>query len=239
MSGSAKVDAVSTSKHLLHLDSSPRARSFSRVLSQAFAASWTGSRTYRDLARKPVPPISEAWTELCDYILEHQITETARYGEAVRTQSQRRAWEITEPLLTELIAADVVLIGAPMYNFSLPSALKAWIDQVTFPKMSLAGRTFVVAGARGGAYGPGTPRERYDHHERYLRDFLEGHFAITDVHFIHVELVNSRLDPILAEWRDKHESSSASAIDRARLLAYELATAPAGPPAHRQAAGMA
>lgn len=149
-----------------------------------------------------MPPIDEAWTELCDYILEHQITEIGRYGEAVRTAAQRRAWAITEPLLAELAAADVVLIGAPMYNFSLPSALKAWIDQVTFPRMSLAGRTFVVTGARGGAYRPGTPRERYDHHERYLRDFLEGHFDVTDLHFIHVELVNSRLDPALAERRD-------------------------------------
>jgi len=192
-----------------------------------------------------VPPIDEAWTELCDYILEHQITEIGRYGEAVRTAAQRRAWAITEPLLAELAAADVVLIGAPMYNFSLPSALKAWIDQVTFPRMSLAGRTFVVTGARGGAYRPGTPRERYDHHERYLRDFLEGHFDVTDLHFIHVELVNSRLDPALAERRDQHEASYARALNRARSLAYELAQGlaaipapdPVGPPAHGQATG--
>src|SRR6266571_3889274 len=223
MSGSAKVDAMSGSKHLLHLDSSPRAQAFSRILSRTFATSWDGSRSYRDLAANPVPPIDEAWTELCDYILEHEITDMRRYGEAARTDGQQRAWAVVRPLLAELAAADVVLIGAPMHNFSITSALKAWIDQVTFPKMSLAGRTFVVAGARGGAYGPGTPRERYDHHERYLRDFLEGHFAVTDVHFIHVELVNSRLDPVLAEWRDKHESSYASALDRARSLARELA----------------
>ena len=238
---------MSGSKHLLHLDSSPRAQSFSRVLSQAFAAAWTGSRSYRDLAHNPAPPIDEAWTELCDYVLEHQITDIRRYGEAVRTDGQRRAWAITEPLLAELTAADVVLIGAPMYNFSLPSGLKAWIDQVTFPKMSLAGRTFVVTGARGGAYGPGTPREPYDHHERYLRNFFEGHFAVTDVHFIHVELVNSRLDPALADRRDQHEASYARAIDRARSLAHELAQGPAalpipGPaasPAHRQPTGTA
>jgi len=231
---------MSGSKHLLHLDSSPRAGSFSRSLSRAFAASWAGTRSYHDLARSPVPPIDEAWTELCDYVLAHQITDIRRYGEAARTDAQRRAWSIVEPLLAELIAADVVLIGAPMYNFSLPSALKAWIDQVTFPRMSLARRTFVVTGARGGAYGPGTPREPYDHHERYLRDFIEGHFAVTDVRFIHVELVNARLDPALADRRRQHEASYARALDRVRSLARELAAAPAWepavPPAHRQAA---
>lgn len=67
---------------------------------------------------------------------------------------------------------DVVLITTPMYDFSVPASLKAWIDQVTFPRMSLAGRRFVIASARGGACGPGTPREPYDHQERYLRDFL-------------------------------------------------------------------
>jgi FMN-dependent NADH-azoreductase len=236
---------MSGSKHLLHLDSSPRTQAFSRILSQAFATSWDGSRSYRDLSANPVPPIDGAWTELCDYILEHEITDIRRYGEAARTDGQQRAWAVVRPLLAELAAADVVLIGAPMYNFSITSALKAWIDQVTFPKMSLAGRTFVVTGARGGAYGPGTPRERYDHHERYLRDFFEGHFAVTDCHFIHVELVNSRLDPALASRRDQHEASYASAVDRARSLARELmqqlAAPPAGgaavPPASRQAGG--
>jgi FMN-dependent NADH-azoreductase len=226
---------------LLHLDTSPRAQSFSRTLSRAFAASWPGRRSYRDLARNPLPPIDEAWTELCDYVLEHQVTEIGRFGEAVRTAAQRRAWAITGPLLAELAAADVVLIGAPMYNYSIPAVLKTWIDQVTFPRMSLAGRTFVVTGARGGAYGPGTARERYDHHERYLRDFFEGHFAVTDVHFIHVELVNSRLDPALEARRDQHEASYASALERARSLARDLAhgrapiraARPAGPPARR------
>lgn len=92
-------------------------------------------------------------------------------------------------------------MAAPMYNFSIPSALKAWIDQVTFPKMSLAPRRFVVTHARGGAYGPGTPRHPYDHQERYLRDFIQGHYAVDDVTFVGTQLVNSRLDPALAARR--------------------------------------
>ncbi|MFI6321160.1 FMN-dependent NADH-azoreductase [Nonomuraea sp. NPDC050556] len=203
--------------NLLHLDASARTKSFSRELSARYAHTWRtanpdGGYTYRDLAADPIPHIREAWTELCDYVLAHEITDISRYGEAVRTPEQREAWQILEPLLDEVVAADVILIGTPMYNFSIPSSLKAWIDQITFPKMSLEGRSFVVTGARGGAYGPGTPREPVDHEERYLRDFFKGHFAVEDVTFIHTELVNALIDPRLAEFRDKHEASREAAL---------------------------
>ncbi|GAA3441429.1 FMN-dependent NADH-azoreductase [Planomonospora venezuelensis] len=202
--------------HLLHLDASARRGSISRELSRTFAETWRaahpdGGYTYRDLAADPVPHITEAWTELCDHVLEHGITEIGRYREAVRTPAQEAAWAVLSPLLDELVAADVVLIGTPMYNFSIPSALKAWLDQVTFPKMSLAGRRFVVAGARGGAYGPGTPREPVDHEERYLRDFFKGHFAVEDVVFVHAELTNALIDPGLAHLRGRQADSHAAA----------------------------
>ncbi|MCK2214870.1 NAD(P)H-dependent oxidoreductase [Actinomadura sp. ATCC 31491] len=206
---------------LLHLDASARRNSFSRRLSALYADTWRAAHpgagyAYRDLAAHPVPHIGEAWTELCDHVLEHEITDLARYPEAVRTPAQRAAWAIVEPLLAEVVAADVILIGTPMYNYSIPSALKAWLDQITFPRMSLAGRSFVVTGARGGAYGPGTPREPYDHEERYLRDFLRGHFRVEDVTFIHAELVNARLDPALAHLREQHEESVAAAAEAVR-----------------------
>ncbi|MGW7483535.1 FMN-dependent NADH-azoreductase [Nonomuraea muscovyensis] len=203
---------------LLHLDASARRASFSRELSRRYAETWRAAHpdagyVYRDLAADPVPHIGEAWTELCDYVLEHQITDIARYKEAVRTPAQEQAWAVLAPLLDEVVAADVILIGTPMYNFSIPSSLKAWIDQITFPKMSLAGRSFVVTGARGGAYGPGTPREPVDHEERYLRDFFKGHFAVEDVTFVHAELVNARLDPALAHLRGAHEASLSAALE--------------------------
>ncbi|WP_119727033.1 FMN-dependent NADH-azoreductase [Thermomonospora amylolytica] len=212
--------------HLLHLDASARRASLSRALSREFAETWRAARpgagyTYRDLAADPVPHIGEAWTELCDHVLAHGITDIARYREAVRTPAQREAWKTVEPLLEELAAADVVLIGTPMYNFSIPSALKAWLDQVTFPRMSLAGRRFVVIGARGGAYGPGTPREPFDHHERYLRDFFKGHFAVEDVVFVHAELANARIDPALAHLRDEHDRSLQAARLRIKAVAAQ------------------
>jgi FMN-dependent NADH-azoreductase len=99
--------------------------------------------------------------------------------------------------LDEFLAADIVVGGAPMYNFSVPSQLKAWID-----RLAVAGKTFhytengpvgladgkkvIVASSRGGFYGPGTPIEFLDHQENYLRGVF-GFFGITDVSFIRAE----------------------------------------------------
>jgi len=147
---------------LLHLNASARRRSISREVSAAFAHSWRaqhpdGGYVYWDLARDPVPFIDEAWTELCDAVLAEGRTDLDRIAGFARTPAQASAWNIVAPLLTELRSADVVLIGTPMYNYSIPAALKAWLDQVTFPRMSLAPRRFVIAAARGGAYsGRGT-----------------------------------------------------------------------------------
>lgn len=94
--------------HLLHVDASARRRSFSREVGRAFADAWraavpSGRYRYRDLAADPVPPIDEAWTEICDEVLRRGVTDIARLGEAVRTPGQRAAWRIIEPLLGELV----------------------------------------------------------------------------------------------------------------------------------------
>ncbi|MGW5053677.1 FMN-dependent NADH-azoreductase [Actinokineospora sp. NPDC004072] len=211
---------------LLRIDSSARRDSFSRRLGEAFAEGWGeggGHCAHRDLAAEPVPPIDQAWTEICDNLLRGRITEIHRYPEAVRTPEQAAAWAVVRPLLAELVAADVVGIGAPMYNFGIPAALKAWLDQVTFPRMSLRGKRFAVLGARGGTYAPGTPRAPYDHHERYLRDFFRGHFGVDDPVFITAELVNARVDPLLRVLRGKHEESADRALRAARELGREWA----------------
>ncbi|MCP9621495.1 FMN-dependent NADH-azoreductase [Nocardia otitidiscaviarum] len=211
---------------LLHLDASARRTAISRELGAAFADAWRaehpdGDYRYRDLAAEPVPFIGEGWTELCDRVLAHGNTDLDRLAELAETPAQRAAWAIVEPLLAEVRAADVVLIGTPMYNYSIPASLKAWLDQITFPRMSLAPRRFVVATARGGAYSPGAPKERFDYQERYLRDFFAGHFAVEDAVFITAELANSRQDPALAHLRDKHDASYAAALETARRLGKE------------------
>ncbi|SDW62434.1 FMN-dependent NADH-azoreductase [Saccharopolyspora shandongensis] len=218
---------------LLHLDTSARSRSFSRALTERFALAWRAANpgrdyVHRDLAAEPVPPIGQAWTEICDNLLRHGITEPDRYREAVRTPEQRAAWDVLEPLLAELLAADVVLIGSPMYNFSIPAALKLWIDQVTFPRMSLVGRAFVVVNARGGSYLPGTPREPFDYQERYLRDFFAGHFAVDDVTFINSELTNALVDPQIEHLAEQQRASAMSAEQRVDAVVAELSARRAG-----------
>jgi FMN-dependent NADH-azoreductase len=217
---------------LLHLDSSARSTSFSRRLGARFAAGWRAAHpgapyVHRDLAADPVPFVDEAWTELCDELMRRRITDPRRYPEVVETPAQRAAWAVVAPLLDELLAADVVLVAMPMYNFAVPAALKAWIDQVTFPRMSLAGTRFVVVCARGGTYRPGTPRAAVEHAADYLRDFFDGHFGVTDAAFVTPELTNALVDPVLAARSTEHEASVAAAeaeIDRL-VAAYAGAAA--------------
>lgn len=100
--------------------------------------------------------------------------------------------------LEELLAADIIVIGAPMYNFSIPSQLKAWIDRVV-----VAGKTFrygpngaegllskhkkvFIASSRGNVYSPGSPVAALEHHESYLTAVL-SFIGLTDVTFVRAE----------------------------------------------------
>ncbi|QBR03488.1 FMN-dependent NADH-azoreductase [Paraburkholderia pallida] len=99
--------------------------------------------------------------------------------------------------LEEFLAADIVVVGAPMYNFGVPSQLKAWIDRI-----SIAGKTFrygengpiglcggkklVIASSRGGVYRAGSPTAGFDHQETYLKAAF-GFLGITDITFIRAE----------------------------------------------------
>ncbi len=212
--------------NLLHLDSSARPNSISRELSGVFAAAWRaehpdGGYVHRDLAADPIPFIGAGWTELCDRVLARGSTDLDQLAELADTPAAADAWAIVEPLLAEVRAADVVLIGTPMYNYSIPASLKAWLDQITLPRMSLAPTRFVVTTARGGAYSPGAPKAAYDYQERFLRDFFAGHFAVQDTVFINAELANSRQDPALTHLREKHDASYAAALETARKLGKE------------------
>jgi len=100
-------------------------------------------------------------------------------------------------ILQEFLDADVVVIGAPMYNFSIPSQLKSWLDRLliagkTFrytadgPAGLVGGKTVLIASARGGLYAPGMPGEANDFQEKYLRAVF-AHIGIDDVAFIRAE----------------------------------------------------
>jgi FMN-dependent NADH-azoreductase len=101
---------------------------------------------------------------------------------------------LSAKVLTEFLEADVVVVGAPMYNFGIPSQLKAWIDRLavagkTFaytpqgPKGLVSGKTVIIASARGNYYGLGTPFAAFDHQETYLAANF-GFFGITDIRYL-------------------------------------------------------
>jgi FMN-dependent NADH-azoreductase len=198
---------------LLHLDTGLRREgSTSRRLAEAFRAAWEaaspeGRTVHRDLAVDPVPHQDEAgWI-------------AGMLPPEARTPEQAASWAITEPLVAELEAADEVLLSVPMYNLGVPSAFKAWIDRVVIVGRTLGAERFAsvpctVVSARGGAYGPGTPREGWDHQEPYLRAIL-GALGFQDLEVIHAELTFAGADPNLAGLEDLATTSLERALERA------------------------
>jgi FMN-dependent NADH-azoreductase len=100
-------------------------------------------------------------------------------------------------MLEEFIAADIVVIGAPMYNFTIPSQLKAWIDRIlvagkTFKysdkgvEVLVGGKRIIIAVSRGNFYGVGAPAAAYEHAETYLRHVF-GFIGIADIYIIVAE----------------------------------------------------
>ena len=157
--------------HLLHIDSSIRgAESVSRKLTARAVAAWLaahpgGTVTHRDLGRNPVPHLSEAANA-------GRMLPPSRH-----TEAQAASWALMAELTGEIKAADTVLLGLPLYNYGAPSAVKAWVDHLVTPGLAfdpetqeglLGGREFIVIASRGGGYGPGTPREGWDHAEPWL-----------------------------------------------------------------------
>jgi FMN-dependent NADH-azoreductase len=215
---------------LLHIDSSSLAQgSVSREVTATFAAEWQaahpdGTVVHRDLAAAAVPHLTEAGIT-ADFTPAEQRTEEQRAADALR-----------EELIRELEAADAVVIGAPMYNLTVPSVLKAWLDQVI--KMgrtggeggSVAGKPVTVIASRGGAYGPGTPREGFEFVTTYLEKVLGGLLGL-EVDFVVPEFTLARVNPALAQFVEQADASKAQAHQdaaaKARQLAERLAAAAA------------
>lgn len=159
---------------ILHLDSSVTGdKSVSRPLTAAAA----------EQLKEANPGAVYVYRDLAKNTLRHYTAVLRLYGENLQqvTPEQKAEMETGKEILEEFLSADTVLIGAPMYNFSIPSQLKAWIDLVcvagtTFkygpngPEGQCGGKKVVVISTRGGMYGPGSPFEPFDHQQKYLRD---------------------------------------------------------------------
>ncbi|GAA0661679.1 NAD(P)H-dependent oxidoreductase [Kitasatospora atroaurantiaca] len=211
---------------LLHIDSSALTEgSVSREVSATFRKEWEaqnpeGTVIYRDLAATPVPHLSADGITASYVPAEH------------RTPEQQAALALREELISELEQADAVVIGTPMYNFTIPSSLKAWLDQVILmgrtagEQPSAAGTSVTVVSARGGSYAAGTPRESFEFVTTYLEKVLTGMLGL-EVDFVLPEFTLARVNPALADFIDTADASKAQAhqdaVEKAKALSAKLA----------------
>ncbi|QYN34122.1 NAD(P)H-dependent oxidoreductase [Pseudonocardia sp. DSM 110487] len=208
---------------LLHIDSSvfPGEASSSRSVADAFCKAWEeqhpdGTVIYRDVAANPVPHITAA-------------AYTAGFAApSERTPEQSAAFAARVKLIEELEQADAVLIGAPMYNYSIPSTLKAWLDNVILlgrtagETPSAKGTPVTVVASRGGSYAPGTPREGFEFVQNYLEAVLKGTLGL-DLDFIVPELTMAPRIPAMSGLVPLYEASRERAFEDAIIKAKKLA----------------
>jgi len=179
---------------ILHVDASPSgASSVSRQLTASVVQQLKTSEPSslvieRDLTASPIPHLG---SELLQ-VLRPAPGVIPPDNEAIRADLA-----LTEEVLAEFLAADIIVIGAPMLNFSIPSQLKAWIDRLAQPGRTFrytekgpiglaGGKKVIIVSARGGMYA-GTPYEAVlDHQEAYLRAVL-SFFGITDIQIVRAE----------------------------------------------------
>lgn len=187
---------------LLHIDSSINGNnSASRKLTAQIVSAWKAAHadtqvSYLDLVADAPNHFTAAAmaprTGQSEGLSAEQVAENA----------------VSEKLVSQFLAADVVVIGAPFYNFTIPTQLKAWIDRIAQPGRTFRytangpeglakGKTVIVASSRGGMYSTSAAAEAMEHQESYLKVVL-GFFGITDVRFVRAEGLGMGPDAVAA-----------------------------------------
>jgi FMN-dependent NADH-azoreductase len=201
--------------NILHIDSSIMGEhSISRKLTAAVvdrlvALTPDAQVTYRDLASEPLPQVYGALLAVAAGADAPQ-RDTALFDDAA----------LVNRALDELLAADVIVVGAPMYNFSVPSQLKSWLDALAVPgktfsydangaKGLLGDKRVIVASSRGNFYGPDSPVASFEHHESYLLSFF-AFLGVTQIEIVRAEGV--KLSP------EHAETALAAALEHAGRL---------------------
>lgn len=202
---------------LLHIDSSiTGGRSVTRELSALVVKRLVGDAqhqvTYRDVVAEDLPHFGAATAPSA-----HPLSKAAPVLDPAQ-QAQRAT---SDAILSEFLEADIVVIGVPMYNFSLPSELKAWVDRIIVPGTTFrrgangpeglaGGKRVILAIARGGFYGEDSAFAAAEHAESFLRSAF-GFIGVTNI-----ELV-------VAEGLNIDEQSKDKAVASAREAAGQLA----------------
>ncbi|AWM36681.1 FMN-dependent NADH-azoreductase 1 [Gemmata obscuriglobus] len=177
--------------NVLHVDSSILgAHSVSRAVSAAVVSRLRETHrdanvVYRDVAAAPLPQLTGSLAATLGKSADQVPSEVAREAAALRQA------------LGEVLAADVIVVGVPMYNFGIPSQLKTWLDAlavagVTFryssagPEGLLGSKRLVIASSQGGFYRPGTPAVAFEHQESHLRAFF-AFLGLTNVQVVRAD----------------------------------------------------
>jgi FMN-dependent NADH-azoreductase len=213
---------------LFRLDASVRVDgSHSREIADIVEREWRALNpddevVRRDVGREPVPAtawsaaVSGGWTP-----------------EEQRTPEQREAIEIARREVDKLVAADALLFAAPLYNYGVSQHFKTWVDlAITDPRLAsgaesaIAGKPAVLVTVRGGGYGPGTPREGWDHGIGWMRRILADVWHL-DLKVIESELtlvgVNPALDQFKELAREIRASAERAAVEHGRVIARPIA----------------
>jgi len=176
---------------LLHIDSSILStNSTSRLLTAEIVAAWKAAH----------PDTTVEYLDLAANAPSHFGADALGIKTGVQaqpTEAQQRENALSEQLVSQFLASDVIVVGAPLYNFSVPTQLKAWIDRLaqigrTFkytdkgPVGLAGGKTVIVASSRGGIYSTTEGGQAAEHQESYLK-VVFGFFGITDVRFVRAE----------------------------------------------------
>lgn len=175
---------------LLHVDSAITGdQSVSRQLTARTVAAWQAAH----------PGTTVQYLDLAQQAPSHLSAQSLgfRTGQAAATEVERNENALSEKLVSQFLASDVVVIGTPFYNFSIPTQLKAWIDRLgqvgrTFkytdkgPVGLAGGKTIIVASSRGGVYSTSEGGQAMEHQESYLKAVF-GFFGITDVRIVRAE----------------------------------------------------
>ncbi|MFW7343527.1 NAD(P)H-dependent oxidoreductase [Pollutimonas sp. H1-120] len=177
---------------LLHVDSSINgSNSVSRKLTKDTVAQWLNDN----------PDTQVDYLDLAEETPSHFSRDAMGFrlppSNETLTEAQRRENALSEALVSQFMAADVIVVGAPLYNFSIPSQLKSWIDRLaqagrTFkytengPVGLAAGKTVIAALSRGGVYSSSEAGRAMEHQETYLKTVF-GFFGITDIRIVRAE----------------------------------------------------
>ena len=180
---------------ILHLDASPRSASISAALAAKFVAGLK--------QKDPAAVVYHHNTTNENYPFVDEPSLGVLYGGLEpATEKQKTILATSNQLIDELLAADVIVLGLPMWNLGLPASLKAWVDLISRPGKTFqyvagggvaplvpAGKRVVVIHSSGGAYPEGSPYAPYNQVDPYLRTIF-GFFGIADVKIVHVENQN-------------------------------------------------